>query len=346
MTAYVNHITKSIRTYYKKRVRISAIFLAGLIVLSIFFPVFSLLFPGRLNAKTDPAGSYRRNVKFVRGTVSGLYFTGYTRTFMGRTNGYYYYTMMNGRCVIVLLKPETSEMGLSEIPAREITAEIMKDPATLDTLLRNMARDLSWNAAGIEEAVSPYMLSEPDADGPTGRIIKLVVLLAWITGLAVLIRSILAAAFPVLSRPVRRLAVYGDPRTLLRQAEEELRTLPQLATEDMFITEHWFIETSKYGVALVPITKILWIYKYSTLHKFLWHHFSISYTLYITAEKHRYIRCPKNTKSNIDGIMDYLSEANHNILVGFSEENRQKVEAVQGDFMIFRKIWQILSKKI
>ena len=35
-------------------------------------------------------------------------------------------------------------------------------------------------------------------------------------------------------------------------------------------------------------------------------------------------------RSDIDGIIDYLAEANHDILVGFSEENRLKVQAVQG----------------
>ena len=80
----------------------------------------------------------------------------------------------------------------------------------------------------------------------------------------------------------------------------------------------------------MPIKEILWIYKYSTLHKILWYHFSISYTLHISANKHLYIHCPKNTKSDIDGIIDYLAEANHDILVGFSEENRLKVQAVQG----------------
>ena len=113
---------------------------------------------------------------------------------------------------------------------------------------------------------------------------------------------------------------------MLSQAEEELATLPQLATEDMFITEHYFIVLANYGVAIVPIQEIIWIYKYSTLHKILWHHFSISYTLHITANKHLYIQCPKNMKSDIDGIIDYLSEANHEILVGFNEENRLKVK--------------------
>lgn len=136
--------------------------------------------------------------------------------------------------------------------------------------------------------------------------------------------------FPVLSPPCQNLIVFGHPGQILAEAEEELATLPQLATEDMFITEHYFIMTSPYGNAIVPIQEILWIYKHSTLHKMLWYHFSISYTMHITANKHMYVNCPKNTKSDIDGIMDYLAEANHNILVGFNEENRLKVQAVQG----------------
>ena len=137
---------------------------------------------------------------------------------------------------------------------------------------------------------------------------------------------ILYICFPILSPACQDLALFGNPKKLLDQAEEELATLPQLATEDMFITEHFFIETSVYGNAIIPIDQIIWIYKYSTLHKFFWYHFSISYTLHISANRHLYIQCPKNIKSDIDGIMDYLAEANHNILVGFNEKNRLEVQ--------------------
>ena len=133
---------------------------------------------------------------------------------------------------------------------------------------------------------------------------------------------------------------------MLEQAEEELATLPQLATEDMFITEHFFIETSVYGNAIIPIDQIIWIYKYSTLHKFFWYHFSISYTLHISANRHLYIQCPKNIKSDIDGIIDYLSEANHDILVGFNEKNRLKVQEIQGTPMHFEKFIAFLNKRV
>lgn len=51
-------------------------------------------------------------------------------------------------------------------------------------------------------------------------------------------------------------------------------------------------------------------------------------------------------KSDIDGIIDYLSEANHNILVGFSEENRLKVEEIQGTPMHIKKILELLNKRV
>ena len=161
-----------------------------------------------------------------------------------------------------------------------------------------------------------------------------------------LIFNILCIRFPVLAPACQNLVVFGNPQKLLAEAEEELASLAQLSTEDMFITEHYFIETSIYGNAIIPIDQIIWIYKYSTLHKFFWYHISISYTLHINANKHLYIQCPKNIKSDIDGIMDYLAEANHNILVGFNEKNRLEVQKIQGTPMNFEKFIAFLKKRI
>jgi len=345
-TQLENHITKSLKAYYTKKLTIAAVFLAGLFLLSVIFPLFSLLKPSKIRKDFSPEQSYQKNQRYISGTLKDLYFTGYTQTSMGRTKGYYYYTMIHGSCVIVLLSPDTSEMGLSHLKSVTITAEIEKNSRNVTTLLRHMSKDLSWNQAGMEEAFSDFTISEPEGSGGFVTFLRFLITLAWIYGIATVICSGLCILFPVISHPIRRLSVYGSPKKMLQEAEEELSTLPQLATEDMFITEHYFIETSSYGVAIMPIDKIIWLYKYSTLHKLLWHHFAISYTMYITAENHRYVRCPKNTKTDIDGIMDYLAEANHDILVGFNEKNRLAVEEIQGDVKFLRKLWSFLSKKV
>lgn len=347
MTARFQHyISKSIRAYYKKRILFPILYIVLLVILALFYPVSSLLLPAHADKTYDLTEHYQSKERYVQIQLENLYFTGYTKKWLDHTTGYYYYTTVGEECVVVLLAPETCQQGLPTMEYVSIRAKILYHSYSMDKLLDNLAEDLSWSAAGMKSTISPYMLSQPDAIGYRSVCFLVIYFGTGFYALCSMIIYLLYILFPVLSAPCQRLRYYGKPKDILLQAEEELATLPQLATEDMFITEHFFIETSNFGVAIVPISQIIWIYKYSTLHKFLWHHFSISYTLHITANKRRYIRCPKNIKSDIDGIIDYLSEANHNILVGFSEENRLKVEEIQGDFKPLKQFWKFLSKRI
>ena len=341
-----HYIIKSIRSYYKRKLAAPIIFLAALVLLSFIFPIRSILAPKNITDSDSIETLYSKRVRYVSGTFTNAYFTGYRKRFMNRTNGYYYYVMHGDECIILLLKPDTCQSGEPKLDQVTINAKIIRNSHSEKELLKNLAKDLSWNTRGLTNSVSMCMLSEPDGDGTSARLLRFIYLFFIIYSFVSLFLSLLLIAFPKLSPPVLRLSSCGNPVKMLDEAEEELETLPQLATEDMFITQHYFIETSKYGIAIVPISEIIWIYKYSTLHKILWHHFAISYTLYITAKKKIYIKCPKNTKTNIDGIMDYLAEANHDILVGFSEENRRKVEKVQNDFGWIEKLKNILSKKV
>lgn len=343
---YEHYISRNIKEYYKRRLFSPVVYLILLLSFWLLFSLGDLFFPKPLAADATLDSAGRRREKYVNTTLTDLHFTGYTRTFLGNTTGYYYYTSRSGECFIILLSPKSCEEGLPVIPKISFSAKLMESDDTFQLLLDNIAEDLEWTASGMKSKVSPYYLSEPDYN-PFGNLLLLFFILA--TGVYALVSIILSLVFmrmPVLSPPCQDLGLFGNPKELLEQAEEELATLPQLATEDIFITEHFFILTSVYGNAVIPIKEIIWIYKYSTLHKFFWYHFSISYTLHITAKKHLYVQCPKNIKSNIDGIIDYLSEANHDILVGFSEENRLKVQEIQNTLLRIEKIVNFLKKRI
>ncbi|MCR4796866.1 MAG: hypothetical protein K5853_00270 [Lachnospiraceae bacterium] len=343
---YRNYISKSIRSFYSRRLVSPLLFLLLLAAISFFFPIVNMMFPTAVTEGDSFAKLYDVRSQYIRLDLHQLYFTGYKKSILGFDIGYFYYTMYGDDCVVVLLRPKTCQQGLPEIEELNVIGQIIHNATSEQKLLSHLADDLSWTSEGIHNIMSSYMLSEPAGNGIRINLLRLFIELAVLYSVVCILLDLLYIIRPDFSPAIRKLAPYGNPKKILAVAEEELLTLPQLATEDMFITEHFFIETSGYGVAVVPIQKIIWIYKYSTLHKFLWHHFSISYTLYITGEKRQYIKCPKNTKTNIDGIMDYLAEANHNILVGFSEENRKAVEEIQGDFVLIRKLMAFLSKRI
>lgn len=343
---YEHYITNNIKAYYKRRLFAPIIYLILLFIIWHLFSLSDLLSPKELSGPTTLEEAYRDDASYVRTTLYNLKFTGYTQNIMGHNSGYYYYTMRGEECIIVLLSPSASEEGLPFISQIDFTGRILYGKESFDSLLSNLALDLDWTDIGIQNKVSHYYLSQPSYSRIPTIILFTVYFITGGHALICLLLFISYIFFPVLSPPCQDLALYGNPKKLLEQAEDELATLPQLATEDMFITEHFFIETSVYGNAIIPIDQIIWIYKYSTLHKFFWYHFSISYTLHISANRHLYIQCPKNIKSDIDGIIDYLAEANHSILVGFSEENRLKVQESQGTPIHIKKFIAFLNKRI
>lgn len=343
---YENYISKNIKAFYKRKLFAPILYLALLAALWQMFSLSVLLSPASLPSDVPLESAYQSRTEYVSASLSDLKFTGYTQTVLGHTVGYYYYTIRAGECILILLSPGTSEEGLPYIAEATVQGKIIRNGESYDQLLANLSEDLNWTEEGIHNKVSHYYISEPGFHKAENTLLFAAIFLTGGYSLLYIAACILYIFFPVLSPSCRDLALFGNPKKLLEQAEEELATLPQLATEDMFITEHFFIETSVYGNAIVPINEIIWIYKYSTLHKFFWYHFSISYTLYISANKHLYLQCPKNIKSDIDGIIDYLSEANHNILVGFSEENRLKVKQIQGTPMHFEKFIAFLKKRI
>jgi hypothetical protein len=343
---YEHYISKNIKAFYKRRLITPILYLVLLAALWFLCSLSALLFPGTLGESESLESAYRNDLEYVTANLYDLKFTGYTQTLLGHTTGYYYYTTQGEECILVLLSPSTSEEGLPSIDSVHIRGKILRGDSSFDTLLTNLSTDLNWTENGIHSKVSQYYLSEPGFSRMGSFLLFTIFFATGGYAVICIILFILFVHFPVLSPCCQDLALFGNPVKLLEQAEDELATLPQLATEDMFITEHFFIETSVYGNAIVPIDEIIWIYKYSTLHKFFWYHFSISYTLHISANKHLYIQCPKNIKSDIDGIIDYLSEANHNILVGFSEENRLKVKEQQGTPMHFEKLLAFLNRRI
>lgn len=323
-------ITRKIKSTYGKRLVSPIIYCIFLILVWFYTPMQDILRPMELSDQAQLATLASAGTQYISTTLTDLNFTGYTQTRFGFITGYYYYTMRVDGCYLVLLSPRTCEEGLPKIDAVTVRAILRRQPESFSQLAQNLAEDLGWTTSGFYKEVSDCIISEPGFG-----LIGCYVLLACFfltAGYALLsiVLFTLYALFPVLSPASRQLGLYGKRGELLSQAEEELATLPQLATEDMYITEHFFIAFANKAVTVIPIDEIVWIYKYSTLHNILWYHFSISYTLHITANKHLYIQFPKNMKSDIDGIIDYLSEANHNILVGFNEKNRKAVQAMPG----------------
>lgn len=339
-------ITKKIRSTYGKRVFSPIIYCIFLIIVWFYTPMQSLMHPMEISDRAQIEALAADGARFISTTLHDLNFTGYTQSRFGTVTGYYYYTMRDDGCYLVILSPRTCEEGLPQVREVHIRASIRRQPESYALLAEHLSDNLNWTKKGFYNTVSDCIISEPGFGRIGSTILLACYFISGVYAFLSIVLFTLYALFPVFSPASRQLGLYGKRSELLAQAEEELATLPQLATEDMYITEHFFIAFANKSVTVIPINEIVWIYKHSTLHNILWYHFSISYTLHITANKHLYIQFPKNMKSDIDGIIDYLSEANHNILVGFNEKNRKAVQAMPGVTRFTDGLIAFLKQKI
>ena len=158
---YDHYISKNIKAFYKRRLAAPIIYLIVLMLAWHFFSLSAVFSPDILPDDTSLETTFRGGKQYISTTLSDLKFTGYTQSIFGHTNGYYYYTMRDEECIIVLLSPNTSEEGLPSIEEVTIKGKISKGNENFDTLLSNLSTDLNWTENGIRNKVSSYYISEP-----------------------------------------------------------------------------------------------------------------------------------------------------------------------------------------
>ena len=340
-------ITRSIRTYYKNRLIAPIIYLCFMVVIAVIYPVMNLIAPSDYSEDgINLSRMHQEDERFGTFKLYNLYFTGYIKSLGDNTIGYYYYTMIGNDCVVVLLDPLTCQQGEPIISEVRILGEVLLDSTITTEMLSNLATDLNWSEQGIMETVSRYTISEPDANSLPVSLVKWIYILTGLFTVVAIVTYSRFIAFPQFCPSMLHLYAYGKPIDILEQAEQELYEAPQLVAGDMYITEHYFAQVSPYGVALVPLAEILWVYKYSKLNTLIWTPLKINYYLYIVAGKRQYIRCPKSSNKDLDGIMDYLYAANPDILVGFTEENRQIVKQHRNAISYRRRLVKLLMTNI
>ena len=227
---YEHYITRNIAAFYKRRLLAPICYILLLIILFFAFPLGDMFSPAKLSTEDAIIDAYAHSKEYITVTFEKLTFTGYTTARFGSTNGYWYYGSHNDVCYIVLLTPATCEEGLPLIERVTTTYRVTEGRKSYSELLDYLAKDLKWTSNGIHNQLPHYYFSEPDCNPLANTIIFLLYIGTLLYALSSLTRYLIYIKFPVLAPAVQNLIVFGNPKKQLEEAEEELATLPQLAT--------------------------------------------------------------------------------------------------------------------
>ena len=316
-------ILTSIRHVYQKRLFLPASYLLFLAVLWSVTPISELAVPQHVSAEIPFRELSSGRTSYAAMTLTDLHFTGYAQKILGYTNGYYYYTFQDGKCILVLLAPTTCKEGTPQIGQLRIRVRILRNFEDYDALTQRLAEDLAWTASGIRSQIPDYLLSEPGFH----KLLSFLLLAVYAAGGAYALGNLLASLafllFPALSGPYRKLGKYGNAKKLFAQAEEEFLSEPTTVADNVYLTRNFLISFTQQQAVIVPVREILWIYKHGKLRRFFWRPLPVSFTLHIWAGKRVHIAYPQMKEPAIDNIIKHLTHANEEILVGLNEDHRR-----------------------
>lgn len=320
-----NILKRRIRVFHIKRLIPAIIFIVFLGFVWTGYPFHAVFFPKEVTSTDEIATYYSDTDRFIEIQVPVLYYTGYDYVKRGEIRGSYYYTFMDEKCVLLLLSTPTNNEGNLEITDLTVRGKLVKGNTTYKDLLVSLSSDLEWTYEGLSNIMFPIVISEVDYSMAESYGFFALLCVSFVISLYSLVSNIISLIYPGLSPSCLHLRKSGNSAGLLYQANEEFLNDKILSTETMFITRHYFIELSKYGIAVIPLNKIIWVYKHSIFSHFLWFQTRLTYTLrLITANGQT--DCLRQKKEDADAMIIYLQSFHPDLLVGFSNENKMEAK--------------------
>lgn len=319
-----------------KRIRIKNILnlffptvvLIMIIIFCINVPVTDVLRPLPVKSISDLANVYSGDITYVNITADNLYDTGVTYIRNGKTAGHYYYILDNNYCYIFLLSSKhindyihKNGADISVLNDINIRAAIINSPKMLKSVIEHISRELSWTYTGISENTAEYIISEPDYPYLKNVIIFYIILFLTIMSAVFIIYSVVCICCPYLYKNVYKLHRYGNVKMHMRKAEKELNEKILFRKKDIFITENYIMDFSAGDFKIMPVNKIVWVYKFSSYHRIIrYKNRKITYTLCLYGEHNVSLISPYRLKTDADRILSYLSLYYPDILFGYSRE--------------------------
>ncbi len=316
-----NFVYNQIRKSSLVNIAVATVILTVVLVLAFNIPFNKVLNLQYIDSVAKVSDSHLKGVDYAELTIGELKYTGYDYYRRGKRYASYYYNITNNTCTFVLVENKGKEVKTS-LKDHSSKARLIDNNSKTDELTTLLAKDLNWTPEGLKSITSTVMVDETlyHSTRYLYLAVSLLVILVFIS--LFLISNLFIMIFPAFHPSCRYLEKLTNGKKDIGTVSIEVRNRIILKTDNLILTKHYLINTSLFNFEIVPIGRIIWAYEHSKWHHILWHKTKLSYTLSILYGHKILIDSTKNTKEDIDRILDYFEENYDSIIIGYTEENR------------------------
>lgn len=300
-----------------------------LLLMTVLFLAMCTSLPGYLSIQTlqkdQPLTDVPlQNTAYVRSPVSCLYYTGQDCWDHGTLVGHFYYTLCQDTCQFYILRASSGVPAAPYLEDVVVSGRLDSFGPELDTLAAGLADTLDWTKEGVLEASSSYYINGAAYLNIKELFLIILLCLVLIGDTAVLIRTVVYWRRPQLTPACRRLRKYGNPDSILRDAQKQLSRQIRIRTKDMVLTPDYLIEFSEDLSAIIPLESILWTYDHAALRHTLKGK-QLSYTIHVVTVYGDEYNLRRKSAEDVRVIYNELTTRYPNYFYGYSKEHQTMV---------------------
>lgn len=292
--------------------------------LAFHIPFTDIFYPIQMSYANSASTVYASDVEYVEITLNNAHYTGYDYYLRGKKYASYYYSLINNSCTLILVKTDHHKKLPEVLDNYTIKARLIENSKSTDKVISSMSADLDWTYEGLNSVVSSITIDE------TKYHLEIYFYLAVCLGtialilISFIIANVIYAIFPVLYPACIYFKRLSGRENKIMHVNKELSSNVILKSGNIILTEHYIISTSPFSIEIIPINKIIWAYEHSTWHHFLWFKTKLTYTLNLLCKHRIHAYSPRNTKEDIDVVINYLQDNYPDIIFGYTKENKKK----------------------
>lgn len=223
----------------------------------------------------------------------------------------YLYLVVNDWLLVVKAAPGTTDLSY--------TGALKMIPADLKYELATSAAQKGISVVEFDQIVLPFMV-----DAQSSKAIGYIGLFTCLPLFLLSVWNLLRygkRVFDPLEHPIyKKLEIYGIPEEVANGIDEDIASTGVPVTEKLIISNSWLVRKNLFGLTLVPLQDVLWMYKNVTQHKV---NYIIpagkSYGLVIHLNKKKKVQIGMNQKK-VDAAIELIQHKVPSIACGYSDE--------------------------
>ncbi len=325
----------TIRKYIKKISATNLIFPAIVLIIAIalllLIPFGQIFHPQKASSIEELRKLYESGSKYVEFTMKDLHYTTYDYYTGNQNNVSCYYYILdeeNGpSCVFFLIPQEYTNDRAEVLETYTAKAKFVSGGSRFNTFLSGFATDIGWNSDALSEISGHFAVSQYDYRPGAMLAIQILLFALAIACFGYMISNVIFILAPHLHPSCRRLKRFGLDGKDFTEIDRELSEALLIRAGQIYVTENYLIVLGKRSLWMVPLFNIVWAYKFSNWKPFVRKN-KLTYSLIIITSPKDRIVISGNKKAHTDRILHFLEENFSHIMVGYSDEIREKMEAL------------------